>query len=392
MATINAERLLETFLELVRISSPSGEEADVANYCKKALEEAGCMVRFDDSRDRSGSNTGNLFATLAAQGTGSTSTVPAQPLYFSAHMDNVDPCRGVNVEIKDGYLYSDGTTVLGGDDKVGIAAIIEMVRTLVEAKDEGEAHPEIRIVLSVREEQGLFGAKAMDAAEFADAQGAFCYVLDAPGKPGLVINGAPYQQSYAARYTGLAAHAGIAPEQGISAIRAAARAITALPQGKVDEQTTTNIGTINGGTATNVVAAECNITGELRSQDPHRLLELKAEIDSILSAACASDATGAGAAQVDISWEVNYEGYYAPDNSPEVSLALSAARQLGFEARTEVGGGGADTNIFVSYGLAAVSLGSGMERIHSTDERLAVQDLEDLTRLALGIVKEFGRV
>lgn len=386
-AEVNTRRLLDTFLELVRIDSPSGREAAVGAYCKVALEAAGCDVRFDGSAALTGSDTGNLFAVLAGFGAAAPPAAPAGPLYFSAHMDTVGPCCGIMPSVREGFVCSDGTTVLGGDDKAGIAAIIETVRTLKEAESLGKAHPEIRVLLSVQEEVGLKGAKAMDRTEFADAQGTPCYVLDAAGKPGTVVNGAPHQHSYQAEYRGLAAHAGIAPEAGISAIRAAARAVASLPQGRVDEQCSTNVGTIHGGTANNVVAEACQVTGEMRSHDLDRLLALEAEVDALLKAAATDDGTGSGPARVEVSWEVNYEGFFAPVDSPQVALALEAARSLGLETRTEVGDGGADTNILISYGLAAVSLGCGMEHIHSTDERLAVQDLEDLARLTVRIAE-----
>lgn len=394
MIAINAERLLTTFLELVRIDSPSGKEAEVAAYCKQALEEAGCTVVIDGSAAVTGSNTGNLIASLEAFEQGeerreAKQAAPLGPLYFSAHMDTIEPCRGIKPHIKEGIIYSDGTTVLGGDDKVGVAAIIEMIRCVAEGETRGESHPEIRVLLTVQEEVGLIGAKALDRAQFSDAQGALCYVLDAGGTPGLVVNGAPYQLSYRAHYRGTAAHAGMAPETGISAIRAAAQAVAALPQGQIGtEQTTatTNIGIISGGTATNVVAAECTLAGELRCQSKEQLEGYRAEIDSILKQAPQDDGTGAGLPTVTVEWEVNYEGFYAAEDSPQVVCALKAAEQLGLKARVETANGGADTNILASYGLAAVSLGSGMTQVHSTEEHLALADLENLTRLALGIV------
>ena len=390
MASINTERLLRTFLELVGIDSPSGQEAGVAAYCILALEEAGCIVGSAVSQVVEGSDSGNVIASLPAF-LPNNSDDESLPLYFSAHMDTIEPCRGIKPEIREGVIYSDGTTVLGGDDKVGLAAIIEMVRSLAEGEANDEPHPEIRMLFTVREEVGLMGAKALGEQEFKDVQGALCYVLDAAGEPGLIVNGAPYQHSYKARYQGLAAHAGIAPETGISAIRAAAQAVAALPQGRLDESSTTNIGTISGGTVNNVVSAECLVSGELRSHDKERLLLLQAQIEGILRTACLDDKTGAGAPQITVEWEVNYEGFYAPEDSPQVRLAERAARRLGLETRIEKGNGGADTNILASYGLAAVSLGSGMDRVHSTDELLAIADLENLARLALNIVKESGR-
>lgn len=389
MTHINKDRLLTTFLELVQIDSPSGDEAAVAAYCKRAFEEAGCTVYFDNSYTQTGSSTGNLFATYPSSilHTPEIQIQRPLPLYFSAHMDTVDPCLGVKPHSKEGYIYSDGTTVLGGDDKAGIAAIIELVRALAESGKD-TVHQEIRIVLSVQEERGLIGAKALDPALFSHVQGAPCYVLDAAGKPGLVVNGAPYQYSYRAHFTGLASHAGLAPEAGISAIQVAAKALAALPQGRVDELTSTNVGTIQGGSANNVVAEECVVTGELRSHELSRIETLKARIESIFKATVEAEQSAVGSIALDISWEVNYEGFFAAKDSPQVALALKAARRIGLVPAIEISGGGADTNVLAALGLAAVSLGCGMENIHSTRERLAVNDLEDLARLALQIVLE----
>lgn len=382
---VNKERILSTFLDLVQIDSPSKEEAEVAHYCAQTLEAAGCTVRFDDTTRVTGSNTGNLFASLPA-----FEAPPSLPLYVSAHMDTVGPAKGVKPHVKDGYIYSDGTTILGGDDKAGIAAILELIRCLKEGEEQGIAHPEIRILLSVQEECGLVGAKSFDPEEFASAQGALCFVLDAGGAPGLVVNGAPYQYTYRATYSGLASHAGMAPEAGVSAIRAAAKAVAALPQGRIDEQTTTNIGMIEGGTATNIVAAECTITGEIRSHDEARVLALKEDVDTLLTAATQDDLRGSGSAEVSIAWELNYPGFYVAEDAPQVVTALKAAKMIGLPAQTEISGGGADTNILVSYGLAAVSLGTGMDQVHTTDERLALDDLYNLCKLVLEIALQSG--
>jgi len=401
MTAINTERLLATFLDLVQIDSPTGKEAEVGAYCRRALEEAGCVIDLDALAELPDSNSGNVVATLAAFSKGvrdetgggldQTLNRPLSPLYFSAHLDTVEPGCGVKPRIEDGIIYSDGTTILGSDDKAGLAAIIEMIRCLAEGEAQGQEHPEVRVLFTVQEEVGLKGALALGNEMFSDTQGALCYVLDAAGKPGLVVNGAPYHYSYRAEFKGVAAHAGIAPETGVSAIRAAGRAVEALPQGRLDEESTTNVGLIKGGTADNVVAAECLVTGELRSQSKDRLLAHQAVIENVFKTASVDDGTGAGAVEVTVEWQSNYEGFFAPEDSPQVELAMRAARSLGFEARTEVSNGGADTNVFSSFGLAAVSMGSGMDNVHSTEERLAIVDLENLASLALSIVKESQR-
>ena len=386
MVAIDSERLLATFLELIEIDSPSGAEKGIADYCQRALEAAGCTVQIDDSASQTGSNTGNLIACLPAYPVDSHQD--ALPIYFSAHMDSVEPCRGIKAQIIDGILYSDGKTILAGDDKVGIAVIIELIRCLTEAEPAGAAHPEIRVLLSVKEEVGLIGAMAMDAAMFAGQTGAACYVLDAGGKPGLVVNGAPYHYSYRAEFKGLAAHAGIAPNEGISAIRAAASAVAKLPQGRIDDSSTINVGSIQGGSADNVVAAQCLVTGELRSHSLEMIESLKTQIEEIFKSAATDDGSGAGAAEVVLNWSKSYEGFYAAEDSPQVELAFKAARSLGLEAKAEISNGGADTNILAAHGLAAVSLGSGMEHVHSTAECLEIEDMENLARLALAIVYE----
>ncbi|MDR2672363.1 MAG: M20/M25/M40 family metallo-hydrolase [Coriobacteriales bacterium] len=415
---MDSRRLLNTFLDLVKIDSPSRQEAALAHYCAEVLQACGCAVRFDDTAVQTGSNTGNLFAVLPARGkkdgpahaasavvAGAApahaatpaatdpallpttdpfdSGTPARALCFSAHMDCVPPCVGVEPVIENGIIRSGGETILGGDDKVGIAAILELVRSLAQST---RSHPQINVIFSVQEELNLIGAKAMCLDEFA---GQFCYVLDAVGSPGIVINGAPYQHSYEAVYTGLAAHAGVAPEKGISAIRAAARAVAALPQGRIDNISTANVGTIHGGSKNNIVAEECVVTGECRSHDPDRLAALHECIDATLRRAC-EPIDGAGPAHVHVEWELTYEGFSLAEDAPEVVLALKSARNLGLLAATHISGGGADTNVFVQAGMKAVSLSSGMDQIHSTSEQLALTDLEDLARLVIEIAYQFS--
>ncbi|TLM98071.1 MAG: M20/M25/M40 family metallo-hydrolase, partial [Actinobacteria bacterium] len=229
------ERLLATFLDLVRIYGPSGSEAPVAAYCARALEEAGCEVRFDDSAVVTGSDTGNLIAQLRGD-------APAT-LVLSAHLDTVEPAGGVEPVVRGGVVLSAGDTILGADDKAGLAAAIECVRRLAESDG---PRPNVRCVFTVQEEVGLTGAKALDPV---DAQGDLCLVLDADGAPGGIVIGAPTHYTFTARFTGRAAHAGVRPEDGISAIAMAAWAIARLPIGRIDEMTTANVGTVHGGTA-----------------------------------------------------------------------------------------------------------------------------------------------
>jgi tripeptide aminopeptidase len=364
---MNPDRLLTTFLELVRIDSLSLKEADVAAYCKQVLEQAGCSVRFDDSAEQTGSNTGNLIASLSG-------TKPGK-LYFSAHMDTVSPGEGIEPQVVDGIITATGETILGGDDKGGVAAILELVRTLAE---NDAPHPEIGILFSVGEEIGLQGAQAMDSSDFA---GEPCFVLDSNGDPGVVIIGAPHHHAFTATFTGKAAHAGVEPEKGVSAIVLASKAVLAMELGRFDEGTTANVGTITGGSANNIVPDTCVLTGEFRALDEKRLEEVHVQL-----ARAFEEAVAGSEGSVDVVWREEYPGFVALQEDPLVQLVLTAARSLDLVAQTGFTGGGSDANIFSSKGLKPLVLGTGMTGIHGLGEQLAVKDLENLTRLCISIV------
>jgi tripeptide aminopeptidase len=370
---MNAKRLLDTFLNLVQIDSPSLAEADVAAYCKRMLEDAGCAVRFDDAALVTGSNSGNLIATLPANP--SDGLAPSGKLYFSAHMDCVNPCQGIEPVIVDGVLRSKGETILSGDDRVGLAAIIELIQTLAE---ENRPHPEIGVLFSVAEEIGLRGAHALDASDF---NGEPCFVLDANGSPGVVIIGAPFHYLFTARFTGKAAHAGIEPEKGVSAIALASKAVLAMQLGRLDEHTTANVGIINGGSTFNVVPETCVMTGEFRVMDERRIDEVKAQ----LNGACEDAVFGTGGS-VKVEWDEEYPGFQICEDDPLVQLVLDEATALGLLTQTVITGGGSDANILASKGLNPLVLGTGMTNVHSTTESLAIADLEALTRLCIAIV------
>ena len=367
---IDSQRLLATFLDLVQIDSPSGHEAAVAAYCRGALTAAGCVVEIDDSAAITGSDTGNLIAELGGDG--------AEKVFFSAHMDTVSPGEGIKPVVEQGVIRASGDTILGADDKVGIAAIIEMVRVLQESQ---LSHPTIGILLSVGEEKNLLGANAMDASGFC---GQPCFVLDSENQPGEVVVGAPFHSSFKATFTGKAAHAGVCPEKGVSAIAIAAAAISAMQLGRLDEVTTANIGTISGGSADNVVADSCIVTGEFRSLHEQRLNETGAAISTAIQTAVA----GTGAS-VDVVWEESYPGFLLDEGHPIVQLALKAAKGIGLPAQVAVTGGGSDTNVFSKKGLQAVTLGTGMKGIHGLGESMAIADLETLTRLILQIALDY---
>ena len=375
---IDEQRLLDCFLDLVRIASPSHHEGAVAAYCHSVLQQAGWQVTIDDSAKLTGSDTGNLTATLPACGDLPGNTT----LFFSAHMDTVEPASGIEPVIKEGIIRSAGDTILGADDKVGIAALLEMARVLGNNQSGLISHPALAIVLSVQEEIGLNGAKAYDSRAMT---GQPCFVLDAAGSPGTVVIGAPYQRSFRAAITGRAAHAGVAPEQGVSAIEVAAAAIGALKLGRLDARSTANVGTIEGGTANNIVAESCIFTGECRSHDLAQVNQICEDITTIIKA----QVQNRGAC-VDLQWEDNYQGFSLAANDPLVAYCLLTATALGLSAGTEISGGGADTNVYAARGAKALSLGTGMTGIHGTSESLALCDLTNLARYVLALAKNYS--
>lgn len=355
-------RLLETFLDLVRIDSPSGSEAAVASYCADRLTGLGFDVEFDESMRETGSDTGNLFARRPG--------LHGSTLILSAHMDCVAPCTGVEPVVSKGMVSSAGETVLGADDKAGIAAILTAVERLIALN---EPHPDLLVVLTVSEETGLTGAKALDPTA---VKGDLCLVLDADGVPGGIVIGAPTHYTFTASFNGKASHAGVAPEEGNSAIVMASRAISAMRLGRLDDGTTANIGSLNGGTATNVVPAQAFVTGECRSLDPARVEDVRLAMDQVMR-----EAAKFGDGTVDIAWTREYVGFSSDPADDIVTLVSDACRDVGLAPRTFTTGGGSDGNIFAAAGVPTLVLSCGMQAVHSTEERLAVADLEALAAL-----------
>ena len=367
---MNPNRLLGLFLELVRIESPSRREAAMAARCKRELANLGFEVRFDDSGTRTGSDSGNLIARLPGTVAGS--------IVLSAHMDTVEPCEGIVPVVKGDVVRSAGATVLSADDKAGVAAIFEAVRSIVE---DGSPRPDIVVLLTTCEELSLLGASAFDVGELP--AGAPCYVFDADGAPGTIILGAPCHYTLRAEYIGRAAHAGVEPEAGVSAIRMAAAAIDRMEIGRLDEATTANIGLIEGGREVNVVADRCVLAGECRSLRAERADEVR----DAMTAALEQAAERFGGA-VHVEWRVDYGAVLYDEDDPLVQDVVRAAHAAGLEPRVGYSGGGADANALASRGVRAVTLGIGMASFHSIDEHIAIADLEGTARLAEELVRQ----
>jgi tripeptide aminopeptidase len=368
---VDAERLLATFLDLARIDSPTGAEGACAQYCATALAAAGCEVRFDDSAAATGSDTGNLVAILPGNASGT--------LALSAHMDCVEPCRGVEPRVTAGLISSAGETVLGADDKVGLAVAIEVIRSLAES---GEDAPTVKALFTVQEEVGLRGAKQLIPS---DAACDICLVLDADGAPGGIVVGAPTHYTFEAEFIGRAAHAGVQPERGISAIRMAAAAIDRMELGRLDPGTTANIGSIRTDGATNVIAARCALTGECRSLDRERVEGVREAMDSALKNAAAEQG-----GSVRVEWTLEYEGFSASDDDPVVRLVSAACTDVSLTPRLYTTGGGSDANVLAAMGVATLALGCGMSGVHSTEEQLSIADMDALAVLVLAVARRMA--
>jgi tripeptide aminopeptidase len=355
---VDEKRLLGNFLELVRIKAPSFEEKPVADVLQDLLSRRGLDVMIDASMEETGSNTGNVIAWLEPS-PGYTDWVA-----FFAHMDTVSVDREVSPQVNGGVVTSDGGTILGADDRAGIAVALEALEVVLE---KGIPHPGIELVFSVAEEQGLVGAKALN---LSDLKSDMAFVLDNSMAPGHIVISAPTQYKLFWTVHGKASHAGVAPEEGISAILAAAAGITRVPQGRIDEETTANIGVISGGKATNIVCDQVDIQAEARSLDESKVRE---QVEA-MSRAMSEGVEGKGA-RLEERRELSYPGYKMDKSDPVVSSAMEAVRRCGLEPKLVSAGGGSDANILNGKGLPAVNLALGMEKVHTTEERIAAQDL-----------------
>lgn len=375
---INRERMTDAFLDLVRIDSQSKEEKEVATYLVRALREAGCNVRVDDAGEKVGANTGNVIARLPGTKAG------APPLLVSAHMDTVPPGRGVKPVREADKIRSDGTTVLGGDDKSGLAVILEALRTL---KERELPHGDIEVAFTICEEIGLLGAKHLDVGALKARQG---FVLDSPDAS-LLFTHAPSSDHFVFTVHGLEAHAGIAPETGISAVRVAAEAIAAMPLGRIDVQTTSNVVIAEGGSATNVVPNLVVVRGEARSLSDAQLDATMSTIRrSFQDAAARATATVGGQlrrAWIEETCERDYYSMNVSAEAPIVRLLTRAAAAAGSSLKTASIGGGCDANVFNRRGIESVNFGTGMREIHTINEWLDLKDFYACADVVLECLK-----
>jgi tripeptide aminopeptidase len=292
-------------------------------------------------------------------------------------MDTVVPGKGVKPSVKDGYVVTDGTTILGADDKAGLAAMFESLRVL---KEENIEHGTIQFIITVGEESGLVGAKALDPSLVKAKYG---FALDSDGKVGTIVVAAPTQAKVKAVIYGKTAHAGVAPEKGVSAITIASKAIAKMPLGRIDSETTANIGRFEGGKATNIVADRADILAEARSLVPEKM---EAQVEKMKKAFHEAAEEMGGKVEVDV--QVMYPGFKFADGDQVVEIAKKAAAKIGRESKLEQSGGGSDANVIAGFNIPTVNLAVGYEEIHTTNERMPVEELVKLSEMVVAIIKE----
>lgn len=368
---IDRNRVVKSFLELARLNGPSGRERPVAEFLSARLGEMGFSISFDDAHLSLGTDCGNLFAWWPGNG----STAP--PLFLSAHMDTVLPTERLQPLVQDGVIRTDGTTILGADDRAAIAAYLEGVRAI---QASGAPCGPIEVVLTVDEQRGLRGARHLDFGRMRATVG---YIYDSSGDVGQIILRGPHSKRINFTLEGKAAHLGLAAEAGVSAIRIAADAVQRMRLAKVDDDTVANIGSIHGGELPSIIPDHVEMAGEARSFTPHGL---DAQLRHMADVAEAAARRAGGSAHVEI--EHKYDGYEISPQAPYIQTAVRAARRLGIEPYFTDTLGGADTNIFIANGRSCVTLGIGFRDIHSFDEHIHVASLVDAARLVTGIVTE----
>lgn len=371
---INRKRMLAEFFELVQITCVTKKEREVADFVKGRLKGMGLDVIEDKAGEKTGGEAGNILGYLKGN-------VPKAPvIMFSAHLDSVEPCSGIKPQLKDGIITSAGDTVLAADDKAGVAAILEALRVVNEQKI---PHGDVRVAFTVQEESGLYGAKNIDK-DWLKAD--FGYAFDSSGEPGKIIIKAPGENTLKITIKGKTAHAGIAPEEGINAIIVAGKALAQLKQGRIDEETTANVGIIRGGQATNIVPDRVEIVCEARSQSMDKLQKVTYDIKETFERVAKENG-----AQAEVEVIQDFAAYELGKSSQPVVLAVQAAESIGLTPRLEATGGGSDANVFNSYKIPTAVMGIGMSKVHTTEEFIKEEELYQGAQLAVALIRKAGK-
>lgn len=366
---VNRDRMVKEFIELVKIDSTSRNEGNMAAVLRSKLEEMGMSAYEDEAGRIIGGNTGNLICTIKG-----SRNVPA--ILLMAHMDTVVPGEGKKPIIEGNTIRSDGTTVLGGDDIAGVECILEALRVLREKNIE---HGDIQVVFTIAEEIGLLGSKNLDYSKIYAKYG---FVLDGGGPIGTVAVKAPSHNQIDVVVKGKAAHAGMEPEKGINAVQIASEAISKMKLGRIDYETTANIGVIKGGQATNIVCDRVEIKAEARSRDENKLQEQTNHMHQ-----CFKQAAEKYGGSVDFKFNKEYPAYNIGENEPIISILKKAGSESGLNLKLEATGGGSDTNIINGKGIQAVDLSVGMEKVHSVEEQIDIDNMVKAAEFLVNIIK-----
>ncbi|WP_027622715.1 M20/M25/M40 family metallo-hydrolase [Acetivibrio clariflavus] len=365
---VNRQRMVDEFLELVRIDSLTYKEKEMAERLKAKLSNMGLSVEEDDAGVKIGGNSGNLICKIDGN-----KNVPA--VLLMAHMDTVTPGIGKKPIVDGNIIRTDGTTVLGGDDAAGIECILEAIRIL---KENNLPHGDIFVVFTVAEEGGLWGAKNLDISKI---NAKYAFVMDDGGNIGHVAVNAPAQNKIDVIVNGKAAHAGMEPEKGVSAIQIAAEAISNMKLGRIDDETTANVGVINGGQATNIICDRVEIKAEARSRD---MKKLQSQTEHMKE--CFYNAAQKYGGSIDFKSELLYPSFSISEQDDIIKILKEASKKAGVELVLEATGGGSDTNIINSKGIKAVDVSVGMDKVHSVEEQICIDDLVKAAEFLIAII------
>jgi tripeptide aminopeptidase len=366
---VNKDRLVDEFTELVKIDSLSRKERKMCDILKHKLQTLGYKPVEDEAGEKIGGECGNIICTIKG-----SKDVPA--ILITAHIDTVVPGIGKTPIIDGDIIKSDGTTILGGDDISGVAIILETLKVL---KENNIQHGDIQIAFTIAEEVGLLGAKNMD---FSKIYAKYGFILDSDGKVGCAAVSAPSHNKINAVIRGKSAHAGIEPEKGISAFSIMAEAISNMKLGRIDEETTANIGIVNGGVATNIVCDKVEIEGEARSRQ-----QAKLEAQTIHMQECFVKAAEKWNGQVEFNSQLEYPSFNIKKDSTILRVLEIAASKCGLIFEAIVTGGGSDTNIFNSRGIESVDLSIGMTKVHSVEEQISITDMVNAALFLISIIE-----
>ncbi|MED4728807.1 M20/M25/M40 family metallo-hydrolase [Aneurinibacillus migulanus] len=372
---VQEERIVREFMELVQVDSETKNERAICDVLKEKFSALGLEVVEDDAAEKTEHQAGNLVATLR----GTVDDCPT--IYFTCHMDTVVPGAGIKPSIKNGYIVSDGTTILGSDDKAGIAAMFEAIRVL---KEQHKSHGTVQFLITVGEESGLQGAKVFDPALL---QAKYGFALDSNGKVGDVIIAAPFQAKVTATIRGRSAHAGVNPEAGISAIQVASKAISRMSLGRIDEETTANIGSFEGSGPTNIVCDQVRIHAEARS-----LVEEKLNAQTEKMKQAFEEVAGEYGAEADVDVILAYPGFKFSEEDLVVRKAMEGVKAVGRHPRLLASGGGSDANILSGHGIPTANLAIGYEDIHTTSEKIPVEELVKAAELVVALCEQDRKI